>query len=974
MASGSFCNNVSQNCNLIISWNSVKGQGGSTVNATLIAQNHNGWHFDAVVYGYGITINGSQVTGTGARLSASRNGSAGLISHSVWVPYTGGKSITISGYANFNGIINLSNQSISGTVALDKIGSAPTMGSVTAPTTSTVSEKTTSITVRWNKATSYNNSVTYAIGCSINGGSYEWRYPDNNINTTSYTWDIGTPTQGATYKFAVCCANDIARSDYKYSGVVTINKLNPPTIGDIGTYNPYTNSTLTIPLSGGSTTNDENFVRMCDLYYGDTWLCSGKPHSETALKNTSQAISYAAANYVSKLGTKAYSSNKFKITAWIENANRSRSSYASKTFTVNINSDGGATPTLSLPTLSGGAFNNAATCFIAGISTLNVSSPAASLRRAPSGTTISYKIACTGATTQNSQNASFSGLTAGKKTITVTATDSRGLSVSVSKQVVVQSYAAPTIRAFTATRLDNPNTSAKLVYTLAYSPIYQYTDADTKGNQLNGISLQQYKKDNFNWTTASNELVLTNLETDSTYTIQLRIADKVNTTTYVTFTQVIPTIKTTMAWRSWGVGIGCIPQTSYALEINGSSKISGSLNASNMLQVNSRGVGIGCIPQTSYALEINGSSKISGSLNASNMLQVNSNGVAIGKASEKSAFEVNKDTYIYGNLNTSQAINGYREHCATVKIRNTNNYPYHRVAYLGTKAKPITSSWYDHSLLLLVERNYQDGGCGICKIEFRTNNVSSENASFSLRWLVKDPPLPAQCIQVGFVNTRGASYMDVFYYSSGIHASATITKISGGDRNGRSRDEFTFLDTYENSDTTSSDKKGSKNCYKSFAAAGAEIHNGSYTQTAYTATYQTNSLEMFPVGAIYLTWNNNNPEKFLGGTWVQFGQGRTLVGVDTSDSDFNTVGKTGGSKEQTMVARIGAFDNDISAIGYLATGNPGGAGFSYGIRGSASSNISGNRVNHNTQVVNGSGKTPTTLQPYITVYFWRRTA
>lgn len=936
MASGSFSNNVGQNCNLIISWNSVKGQGGSTVNATLIAQNRNGWYFDAVVYGYGITINGSQVTGSGARLSASSNGSAGLISHSVWVPYTGNKNITISGYANFNGIINLSNQSISGTVALDKIGSAPTMGSVTAPTTSTVSEKTTSITVKWNKASSYNNSVTYVIGCSINGGSYEWKYPDNNINTTSYTWDIGTPTQGATYKFAVCCANDIARSDYKYSGTVTINKLSPPTIGDIGTYNPYTNSTLTIPLSGGSTTNDENFVRMCDLYYGDTWLCNAKSHADTPLKNTSQDISYAAANYASKLGTKTYSSNKFKITAWIENANRSRSSYVSKTFTVNINSDGGATPTLSLPTISGGAFNNAATCFIAGISTLNISSPAASLRRAPSGTTISYKIACTGAITQNSQNANFSGLTAGTKTITVTATDSRGLSVSVSKQVVVQSYAAPTIRAFTAIRLDDPNTSAKLAYTLAYSPIYQYTDVNTKGNQLNGISLQQYKKNNFDWSTASDGLVLTKLETDSTYTIQLRIADKVKTTTYVTATQVIPTIKTTMAWRSWGVGIGCIPQTSYALEVNGSSKISGSLDASNMLQVNS-------------------------------------SGVAIGKASEKSAFEVNKDTYIYGNLNTSQAINGYREHCVTVKIRNTNNYPYHRVAYLGTKAKPITSSWYDHSLLLLVERNYQDGGCGICKIEFRTNYVSSENASFSLRWLTKDPSLPAQCIQVGFVNTRGASYMDVFYYSSGPYTSATITKISGGDRKGRSCDEFTFLNTYENSDTTSSDKKGSKNCYKSIAAAGAEIHNGSYTQTAYTATYRTNSLEMFPVGAIYLTWNNTNPGNFLGGTWVRMAEGRGLFGIGRSTGRNGIAANVGEHEEfgdwkhKITVDEMPPHSHGLKIP--VSTNWGGNGGVAYQLTLSHTDTPTFNYIQNA-----GGGKDFYITPPYIGIYIWRRTA
>ena len=851
MASGSFSNNVGQNCNLIISWNSVKGQGGSTVNATLIAQNRNGWYFDAVVYGYGITINGSQVTGTGARLSATSNGSAGLISHSVWVPYTGDKSISISGYANFNGIINLSNQSISGTVALDKIGSAPTMGSVTAPTTSTVSEKTTSITVRWNKASSYNNSVTYAIGCSINGGSYEWRYPDNNINTTSYTWDIGTPTQGATYQFAVCCANDIARSDYKYSGVVTINKLSPPTIGDIGTYNPYTNSTLTIPLSGGSTTNGENFVRMCDLYYGDTWLCNAKSYHDTPWKNTSQDISYAAANYISKLGTKAYSSNKFKITAWIENANRSRSSYVSKTFTVNINSDGGATPTLSLPTLSGGAFNNAATCFIAGISTLNVSSPAASLRRAPSGTTISYKIACTGATTQNSQNANFSGLTAGTKTITVTATDSRGLSVSVSKQVVVQSYAAPTIRAFTAIRLDDPNTSAKLVYTLAYSPIYQYTDVNTKGNQLNGISLQQYKKDNFDWNTASDGLVLTNLETDSTYTIQLRIADKVNTTTYVTATQVIPTIKTTMAWRSWGVGIGCIPQSEYALEVNGSSKISGSLDASNMLQVNS-------------------------------------NGVAIGKASEKSAFEVNMDSYLYSDLQVNGDIYQSASSCSNSIIGSL----------------PIAGTI--DSMTLGDIRKYKSG--------LYTSVVDGD---WSYLWVNK--------------HRNGAS--DGNSYNNYILQSFWDDNMYHGrvDGAGGIQSKYLFLDT------------------------------GNFLD------------KMYPVGAIYLTWNNNNPGNFLGGTWVRMAEGRGLFGVGSS------TGRNGYSGSVLEHEEFGDWKHKLTVDEMPPHGHK------LYARGGSTAQVSSpfaenkpitqgsNSYGFNVSTT-GGGKEFYTVSPYIGIYVWRRTA
>jgi len=52
----------------------------------------------------------------------------------------------------------------------------------------------------------------------------------------------------------------------------------------------------------------------------------------------------------------------------------------------------------------------------------------------------------------------------------------------------------------------------------------------------------------------------------------------------------------------------------------------------------------------------------------------------------------------------------------------------------------------------------------------------------------------------------------------------------------------------------------------------------------------------YPVGSIYLSVNDTNPSRWFGGTWVQIAKGRTLVGVDTNDTDFNTVQKTGGSK------------------------------------------------------------------------------
>ena len=38
----------------------------------------------------------------------------------------------------------------------------------------------------------------------------------------------------------------------------------------------------------------------------------------------------------------------------------------------------------------------------------------------------------------------------------------------------------------------------------------------------------------------------------------------------------------------------------------------------------------------------------------------------------------------------------------------------------------------------------------------------------------------------------------------------------------------------------------------------------------------------YPIGKIYITLGNENPNKTIGGTWIKFGASRCLVGVDTS--------------------------------------------------------------------------------------------
>lgn len=76
---------------------------------------------------------------------------------------------------------------------------------------------------------------------------------------------------------------------------------------------------------------------------------------------------------------------------------------------------------------------------------------------------------------------------------------------------------------------------------------------------------------------------------------------------------------------------------------------------------------------------------------------------------------------------------------------------------------------------------------------------------------------------------------------------------------------------------------------------------------------------MYPIGSIILKMNNVNPSTYLGfGTWELIAQGRTLVGVNASDSDFNTVNKIGGAKTHKHWAggykanmNLNAIDNKI---------------------------------------------------------------
>lgn len=112
-------------------------------------------------------------------------------------------------------------------------------------------------------------------------------------------------------------------------------------------------------------------------------------------------------------------------------------------------------------------------------------------------------------------------------------------------------------------------------------------------------------------------------------------------------------------------------------------------------------------------------------------------------------------------------------------------------------------------------------------------------------------------------------------------------------------------------------------------------------------------LLMHRVGDIIFSTSDENPSTIYGGTWVAWGKGQVPVGVDTSDSDFNTVEKTGGTK--------------INRIGFLTAVN------NYGL--AQGGGYAGKSLLNEYQGDGGNiYKEFSILQPYITCYMWKRIA
>ena len=144
-----------------------------------------------------------------------------------------------------------------------------------------------------------------------------------------------------------------------------------------------------------------------------------------------------------------------------------------------------------------------------------------------------------------------------------------------------------------------------------------------------------------------------------------------------------------------------------------------------------------------------------------------------------------------------------------------------------------------------------------------------------------------------------------------------------------------------------------------------KIGDGSTAWNSLTAIASSGSF-VYPVGYVLIDAGNTNPNTFLGyGTWAAFGAGRVLVGLDAAQTEFDTLGETGGEKTHVLTTgEMPAHTHGLNAQSQQTTSAaPRGL---VGISGVAPTVVQTASI--------GGGAAHNILQPYIVVNFWKRTA
>lgn len=135
-----------------------------------------------------------------------------------------------------------------------------------------------------------------------------------------------------------------------------------------------------------------------------------------------------------------------------------------------------------------------------------------------------------------------------------------------------------------------------------------------------------------------------------------------------------------------------------------------------------------------------------------------------------------------------------------------------------------------------------------------------------------------------------------------------------------------------------------------------------------------------PVGSLYFSTSSTSPASLFGGTWERYAQGRVMVSASDTDKDF-TVGKASGEKTapidlNNLYALWANSGQDFIADVETIPGNN--TVWRATVKSQTLNHYATTDVaNNGLRIVSPAGVDPrrvSTIQPYVAVFIWRRTA
>ena len=456
----------------------------------------------------------------------------------------------------------------------------------TAPT---VSCSVSGITARGFKITANSSATADIWQYSLNGGS-SWTQFSTTAGTSA---SITLSSLSANTSYSVKTrARKKSNQVYGTSGTVSAKTLGGAILNSCNTV---TADAETVSLTLNATVYNASYSNYVTIKNGSTVYVSFAARTWSA-GTANRTITLSQTERADLLDAMA---SLKSFTATIELMTKDGSTQVGNTSTCTCTIQ--TTAANSAPTMTAFTFKDSrsATSAVTGndqlfIQTYSYLSVTPGTATAKNGASIvKYAATCNGKTVSNTTGAALSlnGIEkSGTLDVVVTATDSRGYTVSNTQQITVIPYAKPKVSEISLRRTNDIEAEMQLIFKGSISPItvsamqknslkyvqyrYKLTSESSYGSYTSILSSVTQNGTSFSFS----NLELCSLDANSSYDFHVYIRDQLNTLSSVSLYFTVPQGTPLVALRKQKVGINT-PNPEAALHVVGDAKIEGAVNA-----------------------------------------------------------------------------------------------------------------------------------------------------------------------------------------------------------------------------------------------------------------------------------------------------------------------------------------------------------------------------------------------------------